>query len=282
MKITLTGSGGFIGSHYLKRAQQDCQIIGFDKKFGQDIELIDYLPDCDAVVHMAATNGTRLFYEHPTDIIVKDTRATFRIAERYQDTNTKIVFTSSCEIFNGATDRGYYNIPTDESVPVVFDDILNPRWSYSLPKAVGENLIANLGNPWLIIRYFNIYGPGQTDHFVNEFVSRVLKGEYYINGDDTRSFCYIDDAVEMTHCLVKNQQGLIVNVGREEEYQISTVAKEILKIMSVDPDRLEIRPGLTGSAKRRCPDTTLVKSLTGFNNYTDLKTGLIKTIESIT
>ena len=281
MKITLTGSAGFIGSHYLKRAQQDCQIIGFDKKFGQDVELIDYLPDCDAVVHMAATNGTRLFYEQPTDIIVNDTRATFRIAERYQDTNTKIVFTSSCEIFNGAIDRGYYDIPTDEAVRVVFDDILNPRWSYSLPKAMGENLIANLGNPWLIIRYFNIYGPGQTDHFINEFVSRVLNGEYYINGNNTRSFCYIDDAVEMTHSLVTKHQNLIVNVGRTEEYHISTVAKEIMKLMNIDPDRLEIRSSPKGSVHRRCPDTALVKSLTGFDDYTDLSAGLTKTIESL-
>lgn len=281
MKIVLTGSGGFIGSHYFKKARQDCQIIGFDKKFGQNVETVDYLPDCDAVVHMAATNGTRLFYEKPTEIIINDTRATFRIAERYQNTNTKIVFTSSCEIFNGAIDRGYYGIPTDETVPVVFDDILNPRWSYSLPKAVGENLIANLGNPWLIIRYFNIYGPYQTNHFINEFVSRALNGEYYINGNDTRSFCYIDDAIEMTHILVKNHQNYIVNVGRSQEYQISTVAKEILKIMNISPDKLEIRPGPKGSVRRRCPDTSLVKSLTNFDNYTELSLGLTKTIESM-
>jgi len=280
MKITVTGSAGFIGSHYVKKASADCTVFGFDRKLLQDVEYVE-LPDCDAVIHLAATNGTRRFYEQPTDILINDTRATFKVVERYQNTNTKIVFASSCEIFNSTIDLDHYAVPTDESVPVMFNDINNPRWSYSLPKAVGENLVANCGNPWLTIRYFNIYGPGQTDHFINEFVERVKQGKYYINGNDTRSFCYIDDAVEMTHCLVKNNQNIVVNVGRSEEHQISTVAEKILKIMNVDPNRLEIRPGLKGSVGRRCPDTALVKSLTGFTEYTDLDTGLTKTIESI-
>jgi nucleoside-diphosphate-sugar epimerase len=280
VKIVLTGCAGFIGSHYFEKAQQDSTVLGFDRTLGQDVEQIE-LPDCDAVVHMAATNGTQLFYRHPTEILINDSRATFKIVERYKNSNTKIVFTSSCEIFNGAIDLGIYNIPTDESVPVVFDDILNPRWSYSLPKAMGENLIANCGSPWLIIRYFNVYGPRQTNHFINEFVERVKQGKYYINGDDTRSFCYIDDAVEITHRLVKNHTNTIVNVGNSKEYQISDVAKEILKIMNVSSDRLEIRDGPKGSVRRRCPDTTRLTELTKFENYTDLKAGLIKTIESM-
>jgi nucleoside-diphosphate-sugar epimerase len=280
MKITVTGSAGFIGSHYVKKASADCTVFGFDRKLLQDVEYVE-LPDCDAVIHLAATNGTRRFYEQPTDILINDTRATFKVVERYQNTNTKIVFASSCEIFNSAIDLDHYAVPTDESVPVMFADIKNPRWSYSLPKAVGENLVANCGNPWLTIRYFNIYGPGQTDHFINEFVERVKQGKYYINGNDTRSFCYVDDAVEMTHRLVKNNQNIVVNVGRSEEHQISTVAEKILKIMNIDPNRLEIRSGLKGSVSRRCPNTALVKSLTGFTEYTDLDTGLEKTIESI-
>ena len=45
-------------------------------------------------------------------------------------------------IFNAAIDRSIYKIPTDENVPVMFDDVTNPRWSYSIPKALGENLVA--------------------------------------------------------------------------------------------------------------------------------------------
>jgi nucleoside-diphosphate-sugar epimerase len=287
MKIVLTGHNGFIGSHYLEYANNDPDVSvikTFDKRSGEDLcnpRVAYNSPDCDVLIHMAATNGTRLFYEQPTEVATNNTLPTFNLVHRYQNTDTKIVFTSTCEIFNGTIDAGYYPVPTDEQVPVMFNDITNPRWSYSIPKALGENLIANCGAPWLIIRYFNIYGPRQHDHFISEFVDRVKNGEYYIKGDDTRSFCYIDDAITMTHDLIKNHSGHIVNVGRQEEIKISTVAKVIMKLMDVDPTRLEIMDAPKGSAKRRCPDTTLVKQLTGFNNYTPLEIGLKKTIESL-
>lgn len=287
MKIVLTGHKGFIGSHYLEYANSDPNVSvikTFDKRSGEDLcnPRVAYdSPDCDILVHMAATNGTRLFYEQPTEVATNNTLPTFNLVHRYQNSNTKIVFTSTCEIFNGTIDAGYYPVPTDEQVPVMFDDITNPRWSYSIPKALGENLISNCGAPWLVIRYFNIYGPRQHDHFISEFVDRVKKGQYYIKGDDTRSFCYIDDAIAMTHDLIKNHSGHIVNVGKQEEIKISTVAKVIMKLMDVDPNRLEIMDAPKGSAKRRCPDTTLVKQLTGFDNYTPLEIGLKKTIESL-
>jgi nucleoside-diphosphate-sugar epimerase len=284
MNIVLTGHQGFIGSHYYNYIKDNHDVVGFDKKLGQDLK--DLLvsrtaPDCDILVHMAATNGTRLFYEQPTEVAFNNTLPTFNLIDRYKNTKTKFVFTSTCEIFNGAIDRGLYSVPTDESVPIMFEDIINPRWSYSIPKALGENLVANSGLDWLIIRYFNIYGPGQIDHFISEFVERVNKGEYFIKGDDTRSFCYIDDAIKITHQLVLNNKNIIVNVGRQEEHQISEVAKIIMDIMGVDPAKLKVLSGFTGSAKRRCPDTTRMQKLTGFTQYTSLRDGLKKTIESL-
>jgi len=284
MRIVLTGHKGFIGQHYLKHINDKHDVTTYDLADGQDLKdssVVDAMPDCDVVVHMAATNGTRLFYETPTEVTMNNTLPTLNIVNRYKDTPTKIVFTSTCEIFNGAIDKGLYNVPTDEQVPVMFDDITNARWSYSIPKALGENLISNLSTHWLILRYFNIYGPGQKDHFISEFVDRAKQGDYYIKGNDTRSFCYVDDAVSMTHDLVMNANDRIVNVGKQEESSIEDVAKCILDIMGVDPTLLEIRDGPIGSAKRRCPDTKQVKALTGFEKYTTLQTGIRKTVESL-
>ena len=186
MNIALTGHNGFIGSHYYNLIKEDNQIFTFDRRSGNDLcdsNITNAIPDCDVVVHMAATNGTKLFYEIPTEVSFNNTIPTFNLIKRFKDTNTKFVFTSTCEIFNGAIDDGLYPVPTDENVPVMFKDVINPRWSYSLPKALGENLVANSGLPWLVIRYFNIYGPGQQDHFISEFVERVANGEYYLKGD---------------------------------------------------------------------------------------------------
>jgi len=284
MRIVLTGHKGFLGQHYLEHIKNKHEVTTYDLVDGQDLKdksLVDNMPDCDIVVHMAATNGTRLFYETPTEVTMNNTLPTMHIVERYRNTGTKIVFASTCEIFNGSIDKGLYPVPTDEQVPVMFDDITNSRWSYSIPKALGENLISNLSTNWLIIRYFNIYGPGQKDHFVDEFVERVKQGEYYIKGNDTRSFCYVEDAVKMTHDLVMNINDRIVNVGKQEESQIQDVAKCIMDIMGVDPSLLETRQGPQGSARRRCPDTKRLNELIGFDNYTSLEDGLRKTVESL-
>lgn len=284
MKVLLTGHKGFIGSHYHSLISNSNEVTVVDRAAGQDLcdkSIADSCPDVDVVVHMAATNGTKLFYEIPTDVAFNNTLPTFNLVDRYKNTNTKFVFTSTCEIFNGAIDKGLHPVPTDENVPVMFEDILNPRWSYSIPKALGENLVSNCGLPWLVIRYFNIYGPGQKDHFISEFVERVSAGEYYIKGDDTRSFCYVADAVEITHKLVESCSNEIVNVGRQEEIQISDVARIIMDIMGVDPNRLEILPGPVGSAKRRCPDTSKMLRLTNHQYKYSLEQGLKLTVESL-
>jgi nucleoside-diphosphate-sugar epimerase len=284
MKILLTGHKGFIGNHYHNLIKENNEVFTIDKILGEDLcdkSITKNLPDVDVVIHMAATNGTKLFYEIPTEVSFNNTIPTFNLIERYKGSNTKFIFTSTCEIFNGAIDDGLYPVPTDENVPVMFKDVINPRWSYSLPKALGENLVANSGLPWLIIRYFNIYGPGQKDHFISEFVERVAKGEYYLNGDDTRSFCYIQDAVNITHQLVKHVDNEIVNVGKQEEIKISDVARIIMDIMKVDPNKLEILPSPLGSAKRRCPDTSKMLRLTDYKYMFNLKDGLKLTVDSL-
>jgi nucleoside-diphosphate-sugar epimerase len=284
MKILLTGHKGFIGSHYHNLIKENNKVFAVDKILGDDLcdkSITKNLPDVDVVIHMAATNGTKLFYEIPTEVSFNNTIPTFNLIERYKGTNTKFVFTSTCEIFNGAIDDGLYPVPTDENVPVMFKDVINPRWSYSLPKALGENLVANSGLPWIIIRYFNIYGPEQKDHFISEFVERIVKGEYYLKGDDTRSFCYVQDAVNITHQLVSHANNEIVNVGKQEEIKISDVARIIMDIMGVDPNKLEILPSPLGSAKRRCPDTSKMLKLTNYQYMFNLKDGLKLTVDSL-
>lgn len=283
-KIVLTGNKGFIGSHYYDLINKEFDVFTADLSEGKDLcseSVVDALPDCDILVHLAATNGTRTFYELPTTVAFNNTIPTFNLVKRYLGTNTKFVFSSTCEIFNGAVDKGIYPVPTDENAPVMFDNVLNPRWSYSLPKALGENLVANSGLPWLVIRYFNVYGPRQKDHFISEFVNRVLKGEYYINGDDTRSFCYVDDAVKFTQSLVLDCNNQIVNVGNQEEVKISEVAKIILKIMGVNPNKLAIFPSPVGSAKRRCPDVRKLYQFVKIEDTIGLEEGLRRTVESL-
>ena len=81
--------------------------------------------------------------------------------------------------------------------------------------------------------------------------------------------------------FIDNAKNCTINIGKQEEVKISVVAKLIMGIMNINPDKLEVRSGPVGSAKRRCPDTTLVQRLTNFKEYTPLNDGLRTTVESL-
>ena len=81
--------------------------------------------------------------------------------------------------------------------------------------------------------------------------------------------------------MVKHANNEIVNVGKQEEVKISDVARIIMSIMGVDPNKLEILPGPVGSAKRRCPDTSKMLKLTDYKYMFNLEEGLRLTVESL-
>lgn len=280
MKILLTGHKGFIGKYlHLELLKNKHDIITVDKNEKDDLcneNFVFNLPDVDLIFHLAAFNGTKFFYTNPTEVSFNNTLPTFNLVKRYSKSKAKFIFASTCEIFNSSIDNGYYPVPTDEKVPIMFNDILNPRWSYSLPKALGENLVANSFKNWLIIRYFNIYGPNQKDHFIPEFIKRVKKNEFSIYGNDTRSFCYVEDAAKITNLLSYKTSNKIVNVGQNEEISIENVAKLIMQLLNKNPNDLKVYNGKKGSVSRRCPDTTLLKNLIGDYKYINLEEGLKK------
>lgn len=277
MKILVTGHKGFIGKHLFKSLSSQNHTEGVDLIDGIDLRddtVVRALGEYDMVFHLAATNGTRHFYEQPFSVLENNTVSTLNLLKRYSGTKTKFIFASTCEVFSGAVDSGFYPIPTDEAVPVHFSDPLNPRWSYSLPKALGENAVANSMENWLILRFFNVFGPGQKDHFLDEFIARVNQGEYCIYGDDSRSFCFVDDAVALTIAAAETCSNEIINIGNPSEYKISDVARLVMSKMGIDPKLLEINPGRLGSAKRRCPDVSKILKRTNYKYRFDLGAGL--------
>ena len=136
---------------------------------------------------------------------------------------------------------------------------------------------------YAIVRFFNIYGPGQKDHFIDEFCRRVLnKGDFSLNGDDTRSFCYVSDAVYMLNQVVNNDCNILVNIGRNSEEKISTVARLILELLGLGQEHLIVNSSPKGSVSRRCPDISLYEQIFGNVEFTDLKVGLTECLRSYT
>lgn len=291
-RILLTGSEGFIGKHlkqYILKSLPDVEIISVDKKNGHDLKNQDYvrsLPDVDFVVHLAAYNGTKNFYEYPLDVIDDNVLPTHYLIKRYLGKIRKFIFTSTCEVYAGAVDFFEYPVPTDESVPLVISDVKNPRWSYAASKIINEAslfaLLKQHNQDILILRYHNIYGPGQTEHFISDYIDRALKNEFILYGyKNTRSFMFIDDAVEITTELIFSDfKNAIINVGVDEEISVLRVAKIINRILKFN-SKIELRESPTGSVNRRSPNLNLLNSVISKKKYISLEEGLKLTIDSI-
>lgn len=280
MKAIVTGSQGFIGRALVHELNsQGYEVYEYDIKNGDDVINIDDFPKVDEIYHLAATNGTKLFYDQPADVLKNNTLLTFAF-DNYMLRNpkTRFIFSSTCEVFNGAIDQFRWEVPTAEDVPAVFCDLSNPRWSYSLPKALAENYYLNSYPNVSIIRYFNIFGEGQVDHFISEFIERAIRKKIYrIYGNDTRAFCYVKDAVAMTANIGRFGKG-VYNIGREHEDKIEEIAKLILRNLEIDVNLLEVYEGKTGSASRRCPSMKRYVEQFGVFDYTDFYKAMQSTI----
>lgn len=286
-KILVTGAQGFIGKHLIQRlSEYDYEIFTSDISNEQDLcdpVLVSNLPDVDIVLHLAAYNGTKHFYNKPYTVVRNNILPTQFLLDRYAGKCRKFIFSGTCESYAGAIDLLNYKIPTDERVPLVVEDVTNPRWSYGGTKIANELQVISayneLNQDYLIIRYHNVYGPGQRDHFIPEFVERALTGDVRLFGyENTRSFIYIDDAVDATIKLIRSEKAnYIVNVGNDDETSIEEVAEIILSLLKIStPIKFDSAP--IGSVNRRCPDISLLKNLIGYTPKITLKEGIEKTL----
>jgi UDP-glucose 4-epimerase len=290
MKIAITGASGFIGSAIAKKIKNDHELFLFDICGGFDdiipIDLCDKLavekqmPDVDLLFHFSAYNNTRHFYTYPYDVFQNTLVPTLNLIDRYKHTSTKFIYAGSSESYSGGIQLGVVGIPTKESVPLVIDDISNPRISYASAKIASEAAIQSAhlqyGMHYLTLRYHNVYGPGQRAHFINEYIDRARAGDYRLPGaHETRAFVYIDDAVRATIELAINEQDMIVNVGNPRETTILEVAEKIHRKLQIQDSPIPL-DGLAGSVKRRCPDVSLMLELLGGFEFMSLDQGISK------
>jgi UDP-glucose 4-epimerase len=312
-KIMVTGAAGFIGYAIAKElsGQPDTQVFVVDNYVrGENdpeyqalcalpsvtafnIDLTDaaalsILPEtCDTIFHMAALNGTQNFYERPYDVLRCSTLPTFHLLDRYAPTGTlkRFVYAGSSEAYAGTVQKFDWPVPTAEDVPLSITDTGNPRWSYGASKLHGEVLVINacrqFPTEYTVIRYHNVYGPRMGDnHVVPDFISRMQQGVYALYGyEDTRSFIYVDDAVRATLMLAQSDKAAneTVNVGSERELKILDVGRAILDIAGIDAE-IELNASPAGSVRRRAPDTSKLKAMTGFRENWSLTDGLKETI----
>jgi nucleoside-diphosphate-sugar epimerase len=313
-RIMVTGAAGFIGYHLARRLarQPGTRLVLVDnfargkddELYGRlcgesnveayDVDLTDpaqvaHLPDdIDVIYHEAALNGTQNFYERPYEVLRCGTLPTFHLVEKYVRAGrlARFVYAGTPESYASTVSRFDWEVPTDETVPLCVDDVFNERWSYAAAKIHGEVLSINacrqFGVPFSIVRYHNVFGPRMGDkHVVPDFLMRLADGRAELNGhEDTRSFLYVDDAVEATLLVGESPAtvGQVVNVGGEAELTMLELAGRMMYLLGRNPEEIVLHPSPPGSVKRRVPSIRKLRELTGFRARWSLDDGLAETI----
>lgn len=311
-KVLVTGGSGFIGAALSRKlAEKGYAVRVFDNNFRGSarrlagcLEKIEFVEgdirDEDQVsraaagahvlYHLAFINGTRHFYEIPDQVLdvgVRGALNTLRAA--MEQGMRRYILASSSEVYQTPS-----RVPTDEKERILLEDITNPRYSYAGGKIISELLVLNFlrksQTEAVIFRPHNIYGPDMGyEHVIPELMRKICdasegfsKEEVVIDiqgsGEETRAFCYIENAVEeIVLCAEKGMNGEVYNVGEMKETRILDLIQMMGGILGM---RIRTVPGplREGGTVRRCPDTRKIRSL-GFQERIRFEEGLRRAVE---
>lgn len=272
MNILVTGSAGLIGTELcIQLVEQGHKVFAVD-----NMSRSDKIPKChefycedlsdsleflkpiqesiDIIYHLSAINGTSNFYERPNEVLSNNIRSDlniFKFAEECPNLK-KFFYASSSEVMS-------HEDSCDESKHIVIDDISNPRYSYKIAKIASENYLHNSKLPWVIIRYFNVYGSEtKAGHFVYDQIQNHKDNIFKVIGpDETRCYTHVQDAIVATIKIsdICSSQ-VTINIGSFEELTSLEATKIISESMGYSFINYVLIPGLSGSPKRRKPDLT--------------------------
>lgn len=309
MKSALVcGAGGFIGSHLVKRLKREgFWVRGVDLKFPEfsETEADDFLladlrdpVSCrdvldrrfDEIYQLAADMGGAGFVftgENDAEIMHNSATINLNMVEACRKRNNKRIFYSSSACMYPEHNQ------LDPNTPVTREDSAypaNPDSEYGWEKLFSERLylayMRNHGMDVRVARYHNIFGPegtwtGGREKSPAAFCRKIAEAkpgdtiEMWGDGNQTRSFLYVDECVEGTIRLMRSSFPGPVNIGSEEMVTINRLAEMIMEIAG---KKLNIRhiPGPLG-VRGRNSHNALIQEKLGWSPQESLKEGLSKT-----
>jgi UDP-glucuronate decarboxylase len=227
----------------------------------------------DYVFHYAAVVGVKRTLENPITVL-RDIDGIKNVLDLSKNTGVKRVFySSSSEVYGEPVTLPQH----EETTP------LNSRLPYAIVKNIGEAFFKSYYQEYnleyTIFRFFNTYGPRQSEDFVlPRFLKAALKNNditLYGDGSQTRTFCYIDDNIETTINILNagTASNQTINIGSDDETSISELARFIIKITCSKSKIIHLPPLAEGDMTRRKPDISKMKELLN-RPLTSLEKGL--------
>lgn len=301
-RILVTGGAGNIGSALVDRMvlRKDTLVVVLDNMLTgsrnklpqhpslilikgdvndyRDISAVMLAYRFDYVFHYAAVVGVQRTLENPI-MVLRDIDGIRNVLDLSKNTGVKrVFFSSSSEVYGEPAE-----FPQNEHTTP-----LNSRLPYAIVKNVGEAFLRSYhreyGLPFTIFRFFNTYGPRQSEDFViSRFIKQAMMGDdltVYGDGKQSRTFCYIDDNIDTVMKCMEQELAVndVVNVGSDQEMSILELARLVVSTTSSKSSIKHLPALVEGDMTRRKPDITKMTKILG-RPLTALDLGIRKTIE---
>lgn len=315
MRVLVTGGAGFIGSHLTDSLLADGHHVTVldDFSTGSRENLAHIAPDAPlevvegsvldrglveqlvaasgCVYHLAAAVGVRRILDRPLESIQVNLKGTENVLESLGP-DVPVLIASTSEVYG----KNGKDALTEEDDSIIGATSVR-RWLYATSKAMDEFLALahhrERGVHAIIVRFFNTVGPRQTGMYgmvLPNFVEKALREDpipIYGDGRQRRNFTYVADAVHGIRRLMETPaaRGQVFNMGGGEEITIEGLARRVREItgsrspLQYVPYSCAYRDGFE-DMRRRVPDTTRLKELTGFAPATPLDEIIRRVAES--
>ena len=303
LNILITGGAGFIGSHLVEKfLSAGEKVIVVDNLLTGAIENLSFFNDnpnfifmnhdvqhhidiemeLDYVLHLASAASPKAYTEYPINTLKAGSSGTINTLGLAKAKNAKYLLTSTSEV--------YGNPKVSPQSETYWGNVNpnGPRSMYDEAKRFSEaavssyNRIYNLNTR--IVRLFNTYGPKMKiddGRVVTNFIFQALNGKditIYGNGDQTRSFCYIEDTLSGIIKAMDSESSEVFNIGNPNEITVKKLAEIIIELTNSNSS-LKFLELPEDDPMQRKPDISKAKEFLKWSPTTSLEEGLIKTID---
>jgi dTDP-glucose 4,6-dehydratase len=310
MRVLISGAAGFLGSHLCEYLLNNGHaVIGMDNFVTGNPENISHLSGndnfsfikhdvseyifvpnkVDAVLHFAspASPNPASPYSYPSLPIqtmkagALGTHNTLGVAK---SNDARFLLASTSEIYGDPLEHPQKETYWGHADPIGFRSVYDEAKRFAEALTMAYHRFHHLDTR--IVRIFNTYGPRMRlddGRVVPNFILQALKNEpltIYGDGSQTRSFCYVDDLVEGIYKLLLSDEHYPVNIGNPAEISILEFADVINELTGNKAGIVFKKDKRLGDdPQRRQPDITRAREILGWEPKTDLKKGLLATIE---
>lgn len=313
MKYIVTGGAGFIGSHLaealIKESKrvvvidnlstgslENLKNVWSDKNFRfvhGDVRTFsrwnEIIAKNDVIIHLAATVGVNKVMVNGLETVENNYVPTQILLELALQHQCKFFFSSTSEVYGSA------DTPSAEQDPLVVPGTHCGRSAYVLGKIMSEHYCMQYFTrhalPVIVGRFFNAVGPRQMETYgmvAPTFIKQALRSKLitvYGNGDQTRSFCDVEDIVHAVLQLLETDQafGEIFNIGSEESTTIAELA-EYIRAAANSRSPIVFLPfpeqrDAGRDIRFRKPNLQKIQALTGWRPLVDFRTSLKNIIQ---